>query len=134
CRANVALVEAVGLGERAAHLRERGESVRTEPALARLGIVTEPIQQSTGEGPELREGVDLLLADRRRPREPLVAGGICVAAALQEIGQASRELALGQGADVHAVQPSQLDLVEARRIAADALEGEASDELPGAEH
>ena len=42
-----------------------------------------------------------------------------------------RQLGDGQLAYVHAVQPPQLDLVEARRVAADALEREALDQLRG---
>ena len=47
---------------------------------------------------------------------------------------APRELGHGQLAHVNAVQPAQLALVEARRVAADALEREALDQLLGAEH
>src|SRR5271166_465181 len=83
-------------------------------------IVLRPVEQETAQGPEVRERVDLLLADARRVLEPLASG---------ERFEAACELLDRQAAYVDAVQPLELDLVESRRIAAHALECEALDQL-----
>ena len=69
--------------------------------------------------------MDLLLADSH---------GSFEAAASGELFQALGQLGDGQRAYVDAVEPAQLDLVEARGIAADAREREALDQLVRREH
>ena len=78
--------------------------------------------------------MDLLLADGHRAREALVLASAGVPAVAQESRHSSRQLIRWQRAYVHAVQPSQLDLVEARRAAADVLQIKARDQLLGGQH
>src|SRR3954451_9708352 len=97
----------------------------TEPLLARLGVVGRAVEDEARERPEVRERLHLLLGDRDRRTQVAVPAEVAL--------EALRELVGAQPADVAAVHPAQLLLVEAGRVARDALDPEALHELIGRE-
>ena len=81
-----------------------------------------PGEDEPRQRPEVGERVDLLLADRDRPGEALVLARAGMPGELvEELALQPGQLLDGQRADVDAVEPPQLRLVKARRVAADAL-------------
>src|SRR4051812_33322350 len=111
------------LGEHLAGRGERGAPVLVEPLVARLGVMDRAVVDRADQGPEVGQRLDLLA--RRGHRRGHVA------VAVQIARDPLREVRHGELADVAAVHPAQLLLVEARRVALHALEVEALDQLLG---
>ena len=92
-----------GVGQRVAARRRRA-------TLARLRVVGRAVEDEARQRPEVGERLDLLLADARPPsRRPVAAGEAPPGAASSS--------SVPQLAHVAPVQPAQLLLVEARRVA-----------------
>src|ERR671933_316045 len=101
----------------------------------RRGSIASTVNGSTG------SSASRASSSARRPSSPShfsrafgsSAGRAQVAVAAEVALEALRELVGPERADVAAVHPAQLLLVEARRVARDALDAEAADELLGRE-
>ena len=109
--------------EHVAHEREDGAALVVEPLLARPDVVDGAVVDRADQRPEVGQRLDLLA--RREDRAAQLA------VAVQVVLDPLREVRDRQLADVAAVHPAQLLLVEARRVLLHALELEAPDELGG---
>ena len=111
-------VERLDVRQRLARLRERCAAVVVEPLLARRRVVGRPVEDEAGQRPEVGQRLDLLLGDRDRVAQPGAAGE---APRARAVSSSTRQLA-----QVAAVHPAQLLLVEARRVALHARDVECA--------
>src|SRR5262249_52896386 len=77
------LVEALRSCQRGSRLLQRVPTAVVEPALTRLRVqAAGPLEEEPRKWPEVRERLDLLLADRRRARERLAIELACLTGTL----------------------------------------------------
>ena len=118
-------VNVVEARQRRVRVGQRGAPVLVEPLLARLRRRRAgPVEDEARQRPEVRQRLHLLARDLDRVAQAAVAG-----VRLQARGQVVDR----QRAQVAAVEPAQLALVELGGVLGDALEAEALDELLGGE-
>src|SRR4051794_39855023 len=118
------LVEGLDLSERLACAREVLGGAVLHHLGPRLLVGRLLLVEPAGERLEVGERLHLLLADRDRRLDPTAAG---------ELLERARQLARAHLAQVAAVHPAQLLLVEDGRALRHAVEGEALDQLVGRE-